>query len=409
MRGTLLVALVLAAAAAAFLATRGSRLSLFAVTATVWFAVTHTRLAIGRWPAVTTACGMAALLAGLGAGWGPALVAAAGGLLGAELTRSATGRLAVLEAGAWTGAAGAVAGAALAVLQGHHPASLPPLAAAAELFAAGVASSAAILALGAPLEWLFGHVTRLTLAEWLNYDHPLIRELSALAPGTLQHAANVSLLADEAARAIGADALLARVGGLYHDVGKTGAPEYFIENQHGRNPHDDLPPARSAAILRAHVTDGVALIRAHQMGERLADFVREHHGTSTMRGFQEKARAAGALAGDPDETYRYPGPPPRSRETGIVMMADQLEASARAAPPRDEPACTALVDETLARIDAEGQLAGAGFRRRDLPLVHDAFVRVLSAMYHRRLTAPYQRPQPRRRRGLIARIVPKRG
>src|SRR5690606_29363246 len=201
------------------------------------------------------------------------------------------------------------------------------------------------------------------------------------------HSINVGLLADAAAHAIGADALLARVGGMYHDVGKMLAPEYFVENQGGHdNPHDALPPLESARRLRAHVTDGVDLVLRHRMGERIADFVREHHGTSEMRIFVEKARAMGLNPNAPD--YRYPGPRPRSRETAVVMIADQLEATARANPPVDEATGVAMVRDTIARIQGEEQLVEAGFKRGDLQAMEPAFARALQAMYHRRLTYP---------------------
>ena len=254
------------------------------------------------------------------------------------------------------------------------------------LVGVGPTGAAATLVFGAPLEWLFGHVTRLTLSEWLSYDHPLIRRLSLNAPGTFQHSANVALLADAAARAIGADALLSRVGGLYHDVGKANAPEDFIENQHGTNPHDALSPEASAAIFRAHVLDGVAMVVEHGMGERIAAFVREHHGTGVMRSLLNKPSSADGPAAE--QALAYPGPTPRSRETAILMIADQLEATARAVAPVDEAGCLALVDRTISRIDEEGQLANAGLRLQDRELIRQVYARVLAAMHHRRMTYP---------------------
>jgi putative nucleotidyltransferase with HDIG domain len=196
----------------------------------------------------------------------------------------------------------------------------------------------------------------------------------------------LSMLAVGAAGAIGADALLARVGGLYHDVGKMNAPAYFIENQHGQNPHDDLEPAESARILRAHVTDGVELVNEHRMGQRIADFVREHHGSGEMRLLREKA--ASLAQSFSEDTYRYPGPRPRSRETGILMIADQLEATARAKAPADEAECNAIVRSTIERILGEGQLDESLLTKSDLALAEQGFSRALQAMYHRRLSYP---------------------
>lgn len=252
--------------------------------------------------------------------------------------------------------------------------------------AGGFVSAPILLTFGPLAEWLFGHITRLTMSEWLSYEGPLLRELAAAAPGTFQHSINVGVLADAAAAAIGGDALLARVGGLYHDVGKIRAPGYFIENQSGPNPHDSLDPRESARILKAHVSDGIEMVRAQRMGDRIADFVREHHGTGTLRAFREKADALGLA--EPPETFQYPGPAPRSRETAIVMIADQLEATARSSPPADAAACDAMVQRTLERIRGEGQLDRSRLTARDLQTARSAFARALQAMYHRRATTP---------------------
>jgi putative nucleotidyltransferase with HDIG domain len=266
---------------------------------------------------------------------------------------------------------------------------LPPATVLAEGIGALIGGflSAPLMFTLAPLaEGVFGHVTRLTMSEWLSYEHPLLRRLGSAAPGTFQHSVNVGVLANAAAADLGADALLARVGGLYHDVGKLNAAAYFIENQHGPNPHDGLEPEESARILLAHVTDGLALANQHRMGERIADFVREHHGSGEMRSLRTKAEARGqSVTGD---TYRYPGPRPRSRETGIVMIADQLEATARSKAPADDAECLAIVRATVARIREEGQLDTSGLTEQDLTLAERGFARALQAMYHRRLPYP---------------------
>ncbi len=364
----------------------------------------HARLAMGRTRAAAQIVLGAALLALVGAP--PRLIGAVflSGLVGAELVAHDTRRTAVLQAGAWTGLVGAVtslSGLAAAV-------ALPErlvLSEALGALAGGVLSAPVLLTFGPAAEWLFGHTTRLTFSEWLSYDHPLLRELVARAPGTFQHSVNVGVLSDAAARAIGGDALLARVGGLYHDVGKMRAPEFFAENQRGANPHDRLDPRESAHILRAHVTDGVALVAAHRMGDRIADFVREHHGTGTMRLLLEKAAEADPTGAPADEeAFRYPGPRPRSRETGITMIADQLEATARAAPPAGESGCFDLVNRTVDRILGEGELEDSGLTPGDLSLLRPALARALLAMYHRRLTYPPSGAQPPRQR---LRFVPR--
>lgn len=254
--------------------------------------------------------------------------------------------------------------------------------------AAGFLAAPSLLAFAPLAEWLFHHVTPLTLTEWLNYDHPLLRQLATRAPGTFQHSVSVGLLADAGARAIGANPLLARVGGLFHDVGKIRAPGYFYENQTGHNPHDELDPETSAGILRAHVTDGVALVTAHHMGRRIADFVREHHGTGVMQVFRDKAARLGRLGADGDRVFRYDGPRPRSRETAIVMIADQLEASVRASPPSDLAACETVTAQTIERITASGELHDAPIGDADRDRLRAALAAAVLAMYHRRLRYP---------------------
>ena len=345
----------------------------------------YARLAIGRWWAAVQILVAAIAVSILGAP--PRLIGVLliTGLVACEIIARHAHRAAILRVGGWLGVAAGVTS-----LSGI--ASAVPVPARMALFEglgamAGAFLSVPLMFTVAPLaEALFGHVTRLTMAEWLNYEQPLLRQLASVAPGTFQHSVNVGVLANAAAGEIGADALLARVGGLYHDVGKMHAPAYFIENQHGPNPHDDLEPADSARILRAHVIDGVELVTQHRMGERVADFVREHHGSSEMRLFRDKAASQGQSFSD--DTYRYPGPRPRSRETGLLMLADQLEATARATPPADETECDAIVRATIDRVRDEGQLDDSELTKADLALAERGFSRALQAMYHRRLSYP---------------------
>jgi putative nucleotidyltransferase with HDIG domain len=345
----------------------------------------HARMAMSRVRAAIQVAGAAALVAALGAP--PRLVGVllVAGLAGAELITRRPQRSAILTVSSWVAA---IAGALS--LSGVAAAAVRPEGAVLrEAIAAAIGGflSAPLMLTFAPLaEGLFGHVTRLTMSDWLSYDHPLLQRLSSDAPGTFQHSVNVGVLADAAAGAIGADRLLARVGGLYHDVGKTLAPQFFVENQSGGNPHDDLAPSASARIIRAHVSDGVDLVNRHDMGERIVDFVREHHGTGEMRLLREKAAAGGDA--DPDETYRYAGPRPQSRETGLVMIADQLEATARSEPPADTAACEALVRDTIERIRREQQLDESGLSASNLAAAGQAFTRALHAMYHRRMSYP---------------------
>lgn len=356
------------------------RLTAFVVAAAVAAAV-HGRLATSPRMARLHVALNTAVLVVLGAEWEIVVAALLAAIVAGEVLAARASRESVIPAGLLSGASAAVF--LLFWLLVERGISNWDLTAAtvAGAAAGGLLGAPMALAVGPLAEWLFDHTTRITMAEWLNFEHPLLRELASVAPGTFQHSVSVSVLCDAGASAIGADAFLARVGALYHDVGKLRAPEYFGENQYGVNPHAALPPWQSAAILRAHVDDGVSLLRYYGMVRPLARFVREHHGTSLMPGLAAHPAAADAR----DEAYRYLGPSPQSRETAILMLADQLEAMARVAPPVDGTACAALVRDTIARVRESGELADAGLSASDLERLVPAFGSALQAMYHRRV------------------------
>ncbi len=382
-----LVLFAVTCVALTYLSSRDSAtLAAAAVLAVSTAAAMHARLAMGRWRAAAQIVACAAFLIQMGATAAVVAALLVSGLVGGELIARSARQSAVLQAAMWTGiVAGLTSLSGLAFAEPRAAGAVLRRALAAA--AGGFLSAPVMLTLGPMAEWLFGHTTRLTMSEWLSYQHPLLRDLSSKAPGTFQHSVNVGVLAEAAAGAVGGDALLAHLGGLYHDVGKMQAPEYFIENQRGTNPHDRLNPWESASILRAHVSDGVDMIREHRMGGRIADFVREHHGTGAMRLLREKAEAMDRT-GREEDTYRYAGPRPRSRETALVMIADQLEATARSAPPPDDAACDEMVRLTIERIQRERQLDDSGCTERDFAGVRTAFARALRGMYHRRLEYP---------------------
>ncbi|MEB3172619.1 MAG: HDIG domain-containing protein [Cyanobacteriota bacterium] len=244
------------------------------------------------------------------------------------------------------------------------------------------------------VEQLFGLLTRSRLLELADLERPLLRRLSSEAPGTFEHTLMIAGLAEEGARAIGADVDLVRTGSLYHDVGKLHGPQWFIENQQeGNNPHDALDdPLASAAILQAHVDEGLKLARRYRLPRPLADFIPEHQGTLKMGYFLHQARERDPSV--PESRFRYRGPRPRSRETAILMLADGCEAALRSLPPgTSEQEAQAMVRRLVgARLD-DGQLALSALSRGELELVIAAFVRVWRRMRHRRI--PYPIP-PRR-------------
>ena len=242
----------------------------------------------------------------------------------------------------------------------------------------------------APLvESFFGLLTRARLMELADLERPLLRRLSTEAPGTFEHTLMICGLAEEGARAIQADVDLIRTGALYHDVGKLHGPSWFIENQEdGRNPHEQLnDPLASAAILQAHVDEGLKLARRHHLPRPLADFIPEHQGTLKMGYFLHQARERDP--GIAEARFRYLGPTPRSRETAILMLADGCEAALRSLPPNTcEAEARAMVRRIVEARQQDGQLAASGISRGELELVIRAFVRVWKRMRHRRIPYP---------------------
>jgi len=239
------------------------------------------------------------------------------------------------------------------------------------------------------VEQLFGLLTRSRLLELADVERPLLRRLSSEAPGTFEHTLMIAGLAEEGARAIGADVDLVRTGSLYHDVGKLHGPQWFIENQQdGDNPHDQLDdPVASAAILQAHVDEGLRLARRYRLPRPLADFIPEHQGTLKMGYFLHQARERDPAV--PESRFRYRGPRPRSRETAILMLADGCEAALRSLPPdTSESEARAMVRRLIGARQADGQLALSGLGRGELTLVIAAFVRVWRRMRHRRIPYP---------------------
>jgi hypothetical protein len=280
----------------------------------------------------------------------------------------------------------------LALQLGLGIAAGSPLAVGPDLFSETLLVVGLLLAgllLSPLIESSFGLLTRARLMELADLERPLLRRLSTEAPGTFEHTLMICGLAEEGARAIQADVDLIRTGALYHDVGKLHGPHWFIENQEeGTNPHDALDdPFGSAAILQAHVDEGLRLARRHHLPRPLADFIPEHQGTLKMGYFLHQARQR-----DPvvlEARFRYRGPIPRSRETAILMLADGCEAALRSLPPDTTQAdAQAMVRRLVEARLSDGQLAASGLSRAELELVIRAFVRVWRRMRHRRIPYP---------------------
>lgn len=230
-----------------------------------------------------------------------------------------------------------------------------------------------------------------TLLELADLNRPLLRRLALEAPGTYAHSINVANIAEAAAREIGANSLLVRVGVYYHDIGKVKKPHYFVENQpRGRNPHDKLKPATSAAIVRDHVKEGLELAEDGRVPDAVRAFIPEHHGTQLIGFFRDKAKELDPDADLDPSDYRYPGPKPQSRETAIVLLADSVESAARVLQDPTEESITELVDRIVRYKTDEGQLDEAPLTLREISIVKQQFVKVLAGMYHSRLDYPLQ-------------------
>ncbi|MCS6995103.1 MAG: HDIG domain-containing protein [Anaerolineales bacterium] len=256
----------------------------------------------------------------------------------------------------------------------------------------GVASASLALMLQYLLAEFLGLTTTLRLLEISRPDSPLLQFFLRSAPGTYQHSLMVSNLAEQAAERLGLDTLLVRVGALYHDVGKAVNAPFFIENQlpDNLNPHHDLDPDAAAQLVVRHVTDGVNLARKYRLPQRIVDFMLEHHGTLLARYHYNLAlQAAGGDKSKVDEAkFRYPGPPPRSRETALLMLADHVEARARSERPRTEEQIRELVRKSIEFCQREGQLDDTQLTFRDLTVITEAFVTTLLGQYHPRIQYP---------------------
>lgn len=242
-------------------------------------------------------------------------------------------------------------------------------------------------------ERTFGLVSNITLVELTNVNSNLMLEFAEKAPGTFQHSLQVSNLATEAAKRIGAKVLLVRTGALYHDIGKMAHPEFFIENQIGNNPLQSMPYAEAAKVIIEHVSDGERIARKHHLPEVIIHFIKSHHGTSVTRYFYNsavnQAKEQGKTAQDVrKEDYAYPGPKPHSKEAAILMMADAIEARSRTLNELTEQSISAMVDQMIDAQVADGQFAETKLSFKDLEDIRGIFKQKLIEINHHRITYP---------------------
>jgi putative nucleotidyltransferase with HDIG domain len=300
-------------------------------------------------------------------------------------------RTALVGAGLWIGAVNAATALALDFLGANEPRLLLALFDVFCGFVSGVLAAMVASILLPLFEWLFEITTNIKLLELSNLNLPLLKQLAERAPGTYHHSIMVGLLAEAGAETIGADALFARVACYYHDIGKSVRPSYFIENQTFReNRHDRLSPKMSSIVLANHVKQGVELARKHKLPPRIIAIIPQHHGTGLMKYFYYKARKA---ASDSDskaleQEFRYPGPKPQTKEAGIIMIADSVEAAARTVEEATPTKLSNMIDTIITRIRDDGQLDECDITLRELKMVAESFVKALMGIHHHRIAYP---------------------
>jgi len=238
------------------------------------------------------------------------------------------------------------------------------------------------------VERIFGFTSTVTLVELSDINNPLLRRLAEDAPGTFQHSMQVSTLAAEAARAIGANTQLVRTGALYHDIGKMESPVFFTENQHGINPHIGLNPETSAHKIISHVTAGVAIANKNKLPQVIKNFILEHHGKNVTRYFYNTAVNENPDRKIDKSRFQYPGPNPQSKETAILMMADAVEAASRSLKDYSPESINALVDKIIDGQAADGAFKESPISFRDVETVKETFKKRLATIYHSRIAYP---------------------
>ena len=268
-------------------------------------------------------------------------------------------------------------------------------AAMVEAFVSGIASAMFALGVLPYLESFFSRISNLRLVELASANHPLLQRMSMDAPGTYHHSLIVASLAEDAGNAIGANGLLCRVGAYFHDIGKMVKAEYFIENQGTfRNPHDQVSPSLSKLVITSHVKEGVALAKAHKLDKQIADFIPQHHGTSQIEFFYQKALKMEENEDESnredvkEESYRYPGPKPQTKEAGIIMLADSVEATSRTLEEPNHQRFKDVVNKIVNKKLFDGQLDETPLTLRDLRAIAERFTASLSSIHHARIAYP---------------------
>jgi cyclic-di-AMP phosphodiesterase PgpH len=326
----------------------------------------------------------------LGGEVGHAVFALMAGIAAAFASQRLKERYVLARVGALVGGVNAVAVVGLALWHGRV-ADGQVLVVQVAAGALGGVVAAALASFFLPvLESLTGTITDIRLLELSNPNLPLLKRLSIEAPGTFQHSLAMANFAEAAAEAIGANPLLARVCCYYHDIGKLAKPEYFVENQRNENPHDNLTPWMSALVVSNHVKAGLELARQYKLPEPIRDAITTHHGTKLIRYFYSRAKEKE----DPDKgevqeaEFRYPGPKPRSKEMGILLLADAVEAAGRTLKEATPGRIQSMIDQVIKNVLEDGQLDDCELTLKDLEKIGAAFFWVLTNAFHHRIEYP---------------------
>lgn len=252
----------------------------------------------------------------------------------------------------------------------------------------GIGSSIIVVGILPVFEYLFKTITNISLLEL--FDHPLLHQMRLNAPGTSHHSLIVGNLSEAASEAVGANALLARVGAYFHDIGKLTKPEYFSENQElNTNKHDSLAPSMSKLIIMNHVKEGVELAQRYKLNQSVIDFIMQHHGDSLVYYFYRRALEGSEEDQEiKEEGFRYPGPKPNTKETAIVLLADSVEAAARALKEPNPGSIKEVVHKIINNKFIDGQLDKCDLTLKDLEKISEIFTRILSGIYHSRIDFP---------------------
>ncbi|PKN36113.1 MAG: hypothetical protein CVU61_01030 [Deltaproteobacteria bacterium HGW-Deltaproteobacteria-19] len=258
-------------------------------------------------------------------------------------------------------------------------------------FIGGLVSGIFVAGISPLFESVFPYTTDIKLLELANLNQPIFQRMIIEAPGTYHHSVVLGSMVEAAAESIGANSLLAKVGAYYHDIGKLTKPLYFIENQrNGENRHEKLSPRMSSRVITAHIKDGCDLAIQAGLSRDVLNIIREHHGTSLVTYFYEKARKDKdpSIRALPESDFRYPGPKPQSRESGLVLLGDVMEASSRTLTNPTPARIRHFVQERIERVVADGQLDSCALTLMDLNLITESFTRILTGMFHHRIDYP---------------------